>query len=306
MHKFIATNQKNLKILDRGYWVSKLFYFQSMWYWFIYSLKFQSITFFSAINPAVHLGGMLDERKSDIYKLVPKQYLPKTISVSVPSDELAEDIISSRIGFPMIIKPDVGLKGYLVKKVDNANELVESLRDYQGREVLFQEFLTHDREFSLLYYHMPSSGKYGISSFIEKKLPFVIGDGTSSLGQLIDKKFNPFLKKEYILKKKKDEIHTVVAKGEKIIIDHVGNYSRGSKFYSLNHEIDNHLIDAAHHFFSNVKGLNFGRMDFDPSSDVVAALSKGTKFWAHGYQSQFNRGCKKGHLQNHRNKRGEV
>lgn len=255
-----------MKFLDRGYWVAKLFYFQSVWYWIIYSVRFQSITFFSAINPAVHLGGMLDERKSDIYKLVPPRYLPKTVATLAHACDIEELLKTTDLEFPLIVKPNIGLKGFMVKKVDSISELEEILKEYDEREVLLQEFLTHEREFSLLYYQMPNSGEYGISSFIEKKLPCVIGDGKLSLMDLIDKKLNPFLKKEYILRKKKHDLNSVVVKGEKVIIDHVGNYSRGSKFYSLNNQIDEELIESAHRFFSNLDGLFFGRVDLKANS----------------------------------------
>ncbi len=182
-------------------------------------------------------------------------------------------LTSANLEFPLIVKPNIGLKGYMVRKVDSLSELQEILKEYEEREILLQEFLTHEREFSLLYYQMPNSGEFGISSFIEKKLPFVIGDGKSPLMDLIDKKFNPFLKKEYILKKKKEYLDSSPAEGEKIIIDHVGNYSRGAKFYSLSYEIDKELIDSAYRFFSNLDGLYFGRVDM--KADSIEDLRKG-------------------------------
>lgn len=209
---------------------------------------------------------MLDERKSDIYKLVPDKYLPQTVVIKADDSNAEHVFETSGLQFPIIVKPDVGLKGFMVRKVDCVTELKDVLKEYEGREVLLQEFLTHESEYSLLYYRYPRTGGHGISSFIEKKLPFVIGDGKTTLAQLISDGINPFLQKEYILKKNISGKNRIVSKGEKVIIDHVGNYSRGSKFYSLNREIDDRLIASAHDFFSNLEGLYFGRIDLKADS----------------------------------------
>ena len=108
---------------------------------------------------------------------------------------------------------------------------------------------------------------------VEKHLPQIVGDGASTIGSLIDKSPNPFLNKKWILKKYENQIMKVPAKDQKITIDHVGNYSRGSKFENLNKEIDQELIASIHNFFKEISGINFGRLDVKAHS--MTALKKG-------------------------------
>ncbi|MEE9373037.1 MAG: hypothetical protein V3V00_08290 [Saprospiraceae bacterium] len=262
-----------MKILDKGYWVSNLFYIRSLVHWFLSSIRFQSITFFSAVNPALHLGGMLDDRKSDVYVMLPEYFLPKMLVVSPTDDNIPELLKENSLQFPLIVKPDVGYKGYLVRRVENNTEMKDALTQYGERKALIQEFLNHPREFSLFYYRLPKSGKQGVSSFVEKILPYVIGDGKSTLRELINKSASAFLDKKYVLNKKVGKLDLIIPKGQKEIIDHVGNISRGSKFYSMNEEIDDAMIESSRQLFSYLDGINFGRVDLKANS--VEDVKKG-------------------------------
>jgi len=225
------------------------------------------------VNPALSFGGMLDDRKSDIYKMIPDEYLPKTLTINAMSPDVLHQIEAQKLNYPMIVKPDVGYKGFMVRRVESQNELSLLLQKYGDRDVLIQEFLTEPREFALLFYYMPNSRKFGVSSFVEKVLPYVTGDGSSTLCELIEKEGSAFLDKEYVLEKKKAELEHVIAKGEKVIIDHIGNYARGSKFYSRNSEIDGMMVTSAERFFNNLKGINFGRIDM--KADSIEAVRQG-------------------------------
>ena len=255
-----------MKIRDKGYWVSKLFYIRSWIHWLLSSLRFHSITFFSAVNPALHLGGMLDDRKSDIYDMLPDRYLPKTIVLDANDKYALEKLSESGIQYPLITKPNVGYKGYMVRRVENEAELLRVLKKFDNKEILIQEFLKHDREFSLLFYRLPLTNAYGVSSLVEKKLPYLEGDGKSTLRELIEKEGSAFLDKNYILSKRKEDLSSIIPNGIKETIDHVGNYARGAKFYSLNHCIDNEIIESGKRFFNHLDGINFGRIDLKANS----------------------------------------
>lgn len=255
-----------MKIKDRGYWVSTLYKYQSLWYWFWYSIYFRSITFFSSANPSVHLGGMLDDKKSDIYKLVNPRYLPLTLSIKEPYGDVMYTMEMAGLNFPVIVKPDVGFKGFLVRKIDSAQEMHSVMTEFGQREMLIQEFIGFDREFSVMCYFKKDIGRYKVSSLVEKHLPHVIGDGVRTLFQLIDDLKSPFLKKDWIYSKMKWRQHEVPEAGERIIIDHVGNYARGSSFENLNEYIDSELEEAVNDFFGDIQGINFGRLDVKAES----------------------------------------
>lgn len=250
-----------MKITDHGYWVSKLFYYQSIVYYFLYSIYFRSFTFFAASNPAIRLGGMLDEKKSEIYNSLPAHLIPKTILYDI-SKPVKNFIEQSNLDFPLILKPDIGFKGFNVIMVNDLDELEAALPSFGETEVIMQDFIDYEGEFSLLYYKMPRSLETGITSIIEKKYPFVTGDGHSSLRQLIEHYKNDFINKADLLRWHAENLEGVVETGKQVILHRIGNYSRGSKFESLQSAISPELIAAADKHFAALHGFDFFRIDF--------------------------------------------
>jgi D-alanine-D-alanine ligase-like ATP-grasp enzyme len=229
--------------------------------------RFKSMTFFSACNPAIDLGGMLHDRKTDIYSLLPQHIVPAT-SIIISKSDAYTFIKKNVLNFPLIVKPNVGLKGFKVYKIGNEKELESFFaeNDVNKREWLLQEYLDHKKEFSVLFYRFPQQQKYGVSSFIEKSYPTVIGDGITSLKKLIDQYRNPFLVKKDIYKRLSDDLNSIPVKGQEIILDFIGNYSRGAKFHSKMEHVSEEMISMLSTLFQKADGLNFFRADLKANS----------------------------------------
>ena len=254
------------KLRDRGYWVSHHFYWQSLIHYFMYSVRFRSFTFFSACDPAIELGGMLDESKSDIYALLPPQFVPKTINTR-PGKLKLSHLRDKGMEYPLIVKPNVGFKGYKVVLIQNDQELLNYLNNQdEDREWLVQEYIDYKREFSLLYYRYPDGSEKGITSLIEKIYPSVTGDGKSTLHELVNGYENAFLDRSDLNRRLYSDMNKVPAEGEVIQLDTIGNYARGSKFYSLMDEIDEELVTVTGKYFEEVNDMDFFRIDFKADS----------------------------------------
>lgn len=263
---------KSRKIYDRGYWVAKLFYYQSLLYYYFNVLRFGSFTFFSAANPAMSYGGMFDDKKSDTYKILPNHLVPKTI-ISNNSKDYHSEINKAGLRYPVFVKPDIGFKGFKVAKIDNKSMLDEFVISYDDQSFLIQEFVSFSREFSILLYRYPKTGKFGVSSFIEKSYPVIIGNGKEKVESLINNHSNPFLKKDWIKKRLSDKLDQILAKDETLVIEEIGNYSRGSKFHSMNHLLNEAYTDWAGQFFDQVSGIDFCRIDL--KADSPESMLKG-------------------------------
>ena len=89
------------------------------WLWF--ALRARSLFFFSNINPAIPLGGAIGESKSDILKLLPPEISSKWVLVKPDEsfDQVKEAMKLAGLEFPIIAKPDIGERGFLVKKADD-------------------------------------------------------------------------------------------------------------------------------------------------------------------------------------------
>jgi len=251
-----------MKILDRGYWIAKHFYWQSLYHWVRNGIRFNSMTFFSAGNPAINLGGMLSDKKTEFYDILPRHLLPAT-TVATNYSHAMSFIAENQLSFPIIIKPNTGLKGMMVEKVYSEKDLKLFFDDQDNfnREWLLQEFLDQEREFAVLFYKYPKSGKYDITSFIEKIYPSLIADGVKSYRQLIEEYKNPFLEKSFPLKKFEAVLDHIPQKGKKIVLDEIGNYGRGAKFYDLNEKVDQQMVNSYYEQYKDIDGLNFFRID---------------------------------------------
>lgn len=249
------------KLKDKGYWVAKHYYWQSMLHYIYYSVKFRSFTYFSVANPAIIYGGMLEDKKSDIYDLLPQDLVPTT-KVCTTIDGAIEFLKESGLDYPIIAKPNIGLKGMEVEKV-HSQEALEQLfaTDTKNREWILQEFLDDPCEYSILFYKCPTSGEYGITSFIEKVYPQEVADGIHTYRKIIAECKNPFLKKATVRRRFSDRLDTVPPKGTKITLDEIGNYSRGASFYSKMHEVDQAMVTTYYNQYRDQTDINFFRID---------------------------------------------
>ena len=63
---------------------------------------------------------------------MPKEYIPNSIFL-IKNQKLAKtlsDIKNKNIEFPLIIKPNIGFRGLLVKKINSKEELQNYLKKY--------------------------------------------------------------------------------------------------------------------------------------------------------------------------------
>lgn len=258
---------------DRGYWVSLHFYWQSLIHYFYNCARFRSLTFFSAVNPAIPFGGMLDDRKSDIDPIIPKKYRPKTIKYLI-NEPLEKQLLAAGIQAPFIVKPDVGLKGYKVRYFESKEDANIFLSQQAEAEAwIIQSYIDFKREFSILYYHNPIKKDYGVLSLIEKQYPIIKGDGKKNIKTLIEESKNVNIDKVWILEKWVNKWDEVLPEGEQLIIDNIGNYSRGSSFHSMMDQVTPTLVQKCKSIFDEFEGVHFFRMDL--KADSLEAFLEG-------------------------------
>ena len=63
------------------FWPWRIVYLPVAVYWFFLAIKARGWVFFSAANPCMRFGGLVAYSKTDVTKLVPEAYLPKTVFV---------------------------------------------------------------------------------------------------------------------------------------------------------------------------------------------------------------------------------
>src|SRR5213075_2302853 len=126
------------------------------------------------------------ESKKEMYDQLPSRSYPKTIYIlhDLSFEEVKKKVSDAGFAYPFIVKPDVGMKGILFRKIENEDQLEK----YHGRipvEYIVQDLVELPVEVSVFYYRHPAKQKGEVSGFIQKELLEVYGDGKSTLWELI-------------------------------------------------------------------------------------------------------------------------
>jgi len=243
------------------------------WLWF--AARTRHLIFFSNVNPAIPLGGAMGESKWDILQLLPPEIVPRMISVNAGEDfeKVIFGLEQARINFPLIAKPDVGERGFLVKKVESPEVLREYLARWPAKFIL-QELLTMPVEASVLYHVFPGEGgAFGISSVCIKEFLSVRGDGRSNIRQLMSRNARSAFQVTRFERDFPEVLEKVPDLGETVLLEPIGNHSRGTKFLNGNHLIGPGMLAAFEPICREIQGVQYARFDLKCAS--VEALQRG-------------------------------
>ncbi|MFN0216720.1 MAG: hypothetical protein ACKVT2_20880 [Saprospiraceae bacterium] len=242
------------------------------WLWF--AARSRHLMFFSNVNPAIPLGGAIGESKWDIFKLMPPEILPKTILVAAGEafEKIMEAIEQAGISFPLIAKPDIGERGFLVKKVESPEVLREYLTRWPVKFIL-QEFLSLPMEASVLYHVFPGEGgRFSISSVCIKEFLSVHGDGLSNIRQLMMQNARSAFQVSRFERDFPDILQKIPIAGETVLLEPIGNHSRGTKFLNGNALITPEMLKAFEPICRQIQGVQYARFDLKCKS--LEALQK--------------------------------
>jgi len=264
--------------LNWEHWPTYMFYIPLLPLYIYYSLRSGSFTYFVATNPAIKNGGDATESKFDTLKLLPKTLIPK--SVFVPSRQniktVNENLKKEGLYFPLIIKPDIGYRGLLVKKLNNQKDLEVYLKKYSNINFIIQEFVNYKNECGILYVRYPEEQKGKITSITIKKYLGVKGDGKSSVAELINKdkhaqRYHHIYQEQIV-----QYLDYQPKKNETFLLNEIGNHCKGAAFLNGNHLISDKLNNTFDKISKNVKGVFFGRYDLKYNN--FDELEKGKDF----------------------------
>ncbi|WP_310556868.1 D-alanine--D-alanine ligase [Flavobacterium sp.] len=265
------------KLTHWEYWPFQVLYIPIYFLWAYYALRAKTIFFFNASNPTMKNGGFIMDSKKEIYNLIPQKYYPKTelIAEKTSFEEVLIAKEKGNIQFPFITKPDIGLRGSAVKKINSDAELKE-YNNNANFDYLLQDLIPYPNEIGIFYVRFPNQEKGEITGIVAKEFLIVTGDGKSTIKELI--KQNPrfefqltTLEKEY-----KDKLNEVLGKDKKLNLVPFGNHCRGSKFIDASYLISDKLTDVINEMCLQIDGFYFGRMDL--MFNTIEELEQGKKF----------------------------
>jgi hypothetical protein len=244
-------------------------------FWLWYAARARHLFFFSNVNPAIPLAGAMGESKGYILRLLPPHIVPKTLEVAAGEDfgQVLAALESAGIGFPLIAKPDVGERGFLVKKIENQAILRAHLARWPVR-FLLQEFLVLPVEASVLYHVFPGEGgRFDITSLCLKEFLTVRGDGVARIGALMERDARAAFQRARFEREAPALLREIPAAGELRLLEPIGNHARGTKFLNGNHLINDAMRGAFEPICRQIQGVQYARFDLKAAS--LEALQRG-------------------------------
>jgi hypothetical protein len=240
-------------------------------------LRAGSWWFFTTSNPTLTFGGFEGEGKKEMYGQLPLSSYPRSIyiSPSLSFTEAVKLVTANNYEYPFIVKPDVGMMGYMFRKIENADQLKhyhkKMLVDY-----IVQELIRYPLEVSVFYYRFPNEQKGTITGFLRKEFLEVTGDGKSTLWQLMLQYSRISFRLEEMRLKHENRLNDIISEGEKFCLSYALNLTRGGKLVSLSHEKDERLLKVFDDLSHYAKHFYYGRYDIKCAS--VEDLKEGKNF----------------------------
>lgn len=175
-----------------------LFYVPLALQWVYLGVRYRSLTLPSVANPLIEAGGMWGESKSACLSQVsPRQRrwfaAFATLTRGADARSLEADIGEARrtmaragLEFPVVVKPDIGWRGFGVRLISDAAELQDYIEDFpRGETIILQQPVPHEGEAGVFYVRRPDEQDGRIFSLTLRYFPYVVGDGQATLQQLI-------------------------------------------------------------------------------------------------------------------------
>ena len=272
-------NFKNLffKITHWETWHYMAKYIPIMPVWGWYCLRAKSLWFFTPSNPTLAFGGFEGETKSEMYKQLPPHTFPKSIYISPSfSFNATEQLVKeNNFAYPFAVKPDAGMMGFMFRCINNAADL-QAYHKKMPVNYIIQSFVNYPLEVSVFYYRYPNQEKGTITGFLKKEFLQIVGDGASTLKELINNYERVRFRQDEMLAKHANHLKKVLPEGEIYFLSYALNLSRGGRLISLAYEKDEKLLKVFDDISHYTKHFYYGRYDIKCAS--IEDLKEGKNF----------------------------
>ncbi len=202
------------------------------------------------------------ESKKEIYDLIPKIYYPATIYPNI-TDNISHVIAilkKNNMAYPLIAKPDIGLRGIAVQKLENDTDLQAYIAQNKV-EYMIQDYVAYENEIGVFYVRFPNSTKGFITGIVLKEFLIIVGDGISTLETLICKDPRYLMQLPVLQEMYGEKLQIILPQGEKKNLVPYGNHSRGAKFLDISEKISPKLTNTFNEICLQIPHFYFGRLD---------------------------------------------
>lgn len=268
-----------------------LFYIPVGLRWLALSVRYRNLTLPTIANPLIETGGYWGESKSDVLNDIGADqkkwmadffpFVRTDSSVDADVQEIMERMAAKGLEFPVVVKPDIGWQGFGVRQVGDAVALAEYLKEYpQSERLVVQQLIPYDGEAGIFYARMPFEPHGKVFSVTLRYFPYVIGDGISTLEQLIRNNPRTGFKSEYYLGKNPDHLGLtserlaqVPQESEMVRLAFIGSIRIGGLYRDARGLITPELTKRFDEIAQSIPEFYYGRFDvrFKSTESLKAA-----------------------------------
>ncbi len=268
------------------FWPDWAVYTPVVMLWIGLGLRYRDFSLPSAANPGILTGGLCGESKSAVLDLAgdharslvaPWTSFVGTGDAAVDAATAQVAAVAAGLAFPLVVKPDIGCNGTGVRLVEREADLARQLEGYPaGAGLMLQALVPWEGEAGLFYIRRPGEARGQITSLTLKSAPYVVGDGRSTLRELVLADARAGQVSQIYLPRLARRQEEVPKQGERVRLVFSGNHCKGSIFRDGREDITPALEAAIDAFSQDVQDFYFGRIDVRYES--LAALRRGKGF----------------------------
>ena len=219
------------------FWPAWMFYPPVAIYCLWLAVKHRGLTLPTAANPGMFSGGLVGESKQAILTelfatspdFVAEAGLIASGSLLERMASLNRQIEALKLEYPFILKPDLGQRGVGIKLIRTRTQ-AHAYLEQTDAPLIVQRYAPGPKEIGVFYYRFPSEQHGHIFAITEKIFPKLIGDGRSTIAELLQRDARAALIADIYLRRFKDRRDEVLADGEELRLVEAGNHAQGCIF----------------------------------------------------------------------------
>lgn len=248
------------------------------WAWL--GLRFGSLTLPSAANPRITSGGLVGEGKLEYFEQMGATGRAATAAYagirdigSLPQARLAAELAAAGLAFPLVAKPNLGLCGYGVRKLDDMAALLDYARRFPaGQTLVLQQYLPAENEAGIFYARDPRTGEGRLIGLALRYYPRVVGDGQSTLAELMQRDERTMRMLGSPAHACPHDLAGIPAAGQVVRLATIGSTRVGGLYRDGGALITDALTRAIDTIAREMPEFHFGRFDvrFDSAHDLSA------------------------------------
>ena len=264
------------------FWPGWLFYAPVVAQWIWLGLRWGDFSLPTAANPHIETGGLCGESKTAILDQVAdpaREMLAPYVRIrgDLPVTLAEAAMRDAGLTFPVILKPDIGCNGTGVRLLADAADLARSLPEYPpGVDLVLQRYIAWEGETGVFYIRRPGEARGRITSITLKHAPYIVGDGVTSLRDLVQRDPRAGKLGQIYLPRLAGRLDEVPPAGERVRLVLVGNHCKGSIFRNGTDQATPALAERIEALAQAMPDFHFGRFDLRFRS--LAALRRGEDF----------------------------